>query len=164
MSYKITDNGVGYSLRVVVPVGWRGFATIATDYDCTINITPSETDNGDFEKSNSWNIEVNVGTTAAPIWVTPIYIVTKPTTKASRTTAVTGGTDNFGTQTSGFSCRLVGFDGVNRGADEQNVGWVSGASSFTFNRNDNANGSGILQWKFDITALNQGKVISVDII
>lgn len=153
MTAEFRLNGIG-SLKVVTPTEWRGLVFNYEDDSMNTSLTNDDY-SADFRQSHSFDVQVKYD----GVWVTPLHVHTKPTFKTTRGSN-SPGSDNFNSFSGyGFACATYGFDGIDRGSNEQNASWTSGQSKFSLDRDNNITGNGIIHWKFNGTALNLGSVV-----
>lgn len=154
MSFVI--DGVG-SIKQVTPEQWRGLIYNNKDEAHQVGLT-NDVYKGSYQYSHSFDIQVLYESK----WITPLAIITQPTFKTSRS-ANKPTSNSFNSFSSyGFANYPYGFSGSAREANNVSASWTAGQSYFNIDRHNNIDGSGILAWKFNSTALNLGSVVIFD--
>ena len=170
MTGKFTINGTG-SLKVVEPEEWRGmiFSRHDNSFNCHLHPHPDTSISipDQFSDGNGFTVPFNIQVYYQNKWRTPLHVVENPTfisTKtynsfdSSNSTGFDYMTRNSGTET-GVALSMYGFDNAYRENIDQNIEWTGGNDYFTFDRNNNINGNGMIHWKFNGVAINLGEVV-----
>jgi len=154
MSFAI--NGVG-SIKQVTPEQWRGLVYNNKDEAHSVGLT-NDVYAGSYQYSHSFDIQVLYESK----WITPLATITKPTFKYTRATQnpTVNSFDSFSTY--GFANYPYGFSGSSRDSTNVGASWTAGNTYFAIDRSNTIDGSGILAWKFNSTALNLGSVVIFD--